>query len=59
MSNSTNGTANPFATDTTGSQGGLYKGIGVGLAIASGVFIGSSFVFKKKGLLESIQKSGI
>ncbi|KAK4514412.1 uncharacterized protein ATC70_002007 [Mucor velutinosus] len=55
---STNGTANPFAPDTTGAQAGLYKGIGVSLAVASGVFIGSSFVFKKKGLLQSIEKSG-
>ncbi|KAI8097828.1 magnesium transporter NIPA-domain-containing protein [Gilbertella persicaria] len=55
---STNGTTNPFATDTTGAQAGLYKGIGVSLAIASGLFIGSSFVFKKKGLLQSIEKSG-
>ncbi|CAO3609564.1 unnamed protein product [Mucor hiemalis] len=55
---STNGTANPFAADTSGAQAGLYKGIGVALAVASGVFIGSSFVFKKKGLLESIEKSG-
>lgn len=55
---STNGTANPFVADPSGSQAGLYKGIGVALAVASGVFIGSSFVFKKKGLLESIEKSG-
>ncbi|KAI9260021.1 magnesium transporter NIPA-domain-containing protein [Helicostylum pulchrum] len=55
---STNGTSNPFATDTTGSQAGLYKGIGVSLAVASGIFIGSSFVFKKKGLLQSIEQSG-
>lgn len=34
---STNGTANPFATDTTGAQAGLYKGIGVSLAVASGM----------------------
>ncbi|KAI8645707.1 hypothetical protein BD408DRAFT_55360 [Parasitella parasitica] len=53
---STNGTVNPFATDTTGEQAGLYKGIGVSLAVASGIFIGSSFVFKKKGLLQSIEK---
>lgn len=33
---STNGTINPFAADTTGSQAGLYKGIGVSLAVASG-----------------------
>ncbi|CEP10465.1 hypothetical protein [Parasitella parasitica] len=55
---STNGTMNPFATDATGEQAGLYKGIGVSLAVASGIFIGSSFVFKKKGLLQSIEKSG-
>ncbi|KAI8991468.1 magnesium transporter NIPA-domain-containing protein [Mycotypha africana] len=39
-------------------HGALYKIIGVSLAIASGVFIGSSFVFKKKGLLQSTEKSG-
>ncbi|KAI9244510.1 magnesium transporter NIPA-domain-containing protein [Sporodiniella umbellata] len=50
---STNGTVNPFVSDPTGAQAGLYKGIGVSLAVASGIFIGSSFVFKKKGLLES------
>jgi hypothetical protein len=33
---STNGTSNPFAADTTGDQAGLYKGIGVSLAVASG-----------------------
>ncbi|KAI8975995.1 magnesium transporter NIPA-domain-containing protein [Pilobolus umbonatus] len=40
------------------SHGALYKVIGVTLAIASGIFIGSSFVFKKKGLLDSNAKSG-
>lgn len=29
----------------------VYKAVGVALAIASGVFIGVSFVLKKKGLL--------
>ncbi|KAI9302319.1 magnesium transporter NIPA-domain-containing protein [Cunninghamella echinulata] len=38
------------------SQAALYKGIGVGLAI--GLLIGSSFVFKKKGLLDSTAKAG-
>lgn len=33
---STNGTTNPFASDPTGAQAGLYKGIGVALAVASG-----------------------
>ena len=32
--------------------------IGVILAIASGVLIGSSFVLKKKGLIRSQEKSG-
>ncbi|CAO3667036.1 unnamed protein product [Rhizopus microsporus] len=44
-----------LAPDTHGS---LYKVIGVTLAIASGMFIGSSFVFKKKGLLQSTEKTG-
>ncbi|KAG2174409.1 hypothetical protein INT43_004432 [Umbelopsis isabellina] len=54
---SSNSTTSPFTggVDTSGS---MYKIIGVSLAIASGVFIGSSFVFKKKGLLSSIEKSG-
>lgn len=33
-----------------------YKIIGVLLALASGLFIGSSFVFKKKGLLSAQKK---
>ncbi|KAH9445331.1 hypothetical protein Pst134EA_031390 [Puccinia striiformis f. sp. tritici] len=33
-----------------------YKTIGIVLALVSGLFIGSSFVFKKKGLLVSQQK---
>ncbi|KAM0789325.1 hypothetical protein ACM66B_000161 [Microbotryomycetes sp. NB124-2] len=35
-----------------------YKVIGVLLAVGSGLFIGSSFVIKKKGLLASQRKSG-
>lgn len=68
-----NSTSSPLglAPDTHGS---LYKVIGVTLAIASGnmtkhknnniliiyigMFIGSSFVFKKKGLLQSTEKTG-
>lgn len=53
-----NGTSNPLGLDGADTHGSLYKIIGVTLAIASGVFIGSSFVFKKKGLLESTEKSG-
>ncbi|WFD00835.1 hypothetical protein MYAM1_003589 [Malassezia yamatoensis] len=33
-----------------------FKFIGLGLAVLSGVFIGSSFVFKKKGLLSAQKK---
>ncbi|KAM0748503.1 DUF803-domain-containing protein [Meredithblackwellia eburnea MCA 4105] len=36
----------------------VYKVIGVTLAIGSGLFIGSSFVFKKKGLLSAQKKAG-
>jgi len=39
-------------TDTTSSNAGL-KIVGIVLAIVSGVLIGSSFVFKKKGLIRS------
>ncbi|CAG8506602.1 3288_t:CDS:2, partial [Cetraspora pellucida] len=35
----------------------MFKTVGIILALSSGVFIGTSFVFKKKGLLEA-QKSG-
>ncbi|GAA6032531.1 hypothetical protein JCM8097_004802 [Rhodosporidiobolus ruineniae] len=35
-----------------------YKAIGVILAVVSGLLIGSSFVFKKKGLLASTKKAG-
>ncbi|GBB93055.1 hypothetical protein RclHR1_02100004 [Rhizophagus clarus] len=36
----------------------VFKSVGLVLAITSGVFIGSSFVFKKKGLLQSQKESG-
>ncbi|KAI8064459.1 magnesium transporter NIPA-domain-containing protein [Gongronella butleri] len=36
----------------------LYKGIGAALGIGSGFLIGTSFVFKKKGLLQSTEKAG-
>lgn len=32
--------------------------VGILLAVGSGLFIGSSFVFKKKGLLSAQKKSG-
>lgn len=34
----------------------FYKGVGIGLAIGSGVFIGTSFVLKKVGLLKANEK---
>jgi drug/metabolite transporter (DMT)-like permease len=34
----------------------IYKAIGISLAVASGVFIGTSFVFKKMGLLKANKK---
>ena len=37
----------------TASRPPVYKAIGISLAIASGVFIGISFVFKKLGLLKA------
>jgi hypothetical protein len=39
-----------------GSRPGSYKIIGLVLAIASGVFIGTSFVIKKHGLLQANEK---
>ncbi|KAF7798511.1 hypothetical protein EIP86_009732 [Pleurotus ostreatoroseus] len=47
-------TPSPSATGSSGSsQPPQYRAVGVVLAIGSGVLIGSSFVFKKKGLLRS------
>ncbi|KAL8779115.1 MAG: hypothetical protein Q9213_007104 [Squamulea squamosa] len=52
-------TAHDLHTRSGGSQAGkderppVYKVIGLSLAIASGVFIGSSFVLKKTGLLKA------
>ncbi|KAF1832461.1 DUF803-domain-containing protein [Decorospora gaudefroyi] len=40
----------------TGTRPGSYKIIGLVLAIASGVFIGTSFVIKKHGLLQANSK---
>jgi hypothetical protein len=51
--NATNGTStNP----TTEGRPPIYKAIGISLAIASGVFIGISFVLKKIGLLKANEK---
>lgn len=40
----------------TATRPGSYKIIGLVLAIASGVFIGTSFVIKKHGLLQANEK---
>lgn len=45
-------TSNPL----TESRPAIYKAIGISLAIASGVFIGISFVLKKVGLLKANEK---
>lgn len=41
------------STETTTSSNTGLKIVGIVLAIVSGVLIGSSFVFKKKGLVRS------
>ncbi|SCV69854.1 BQ2448_1248 [Microbotryum intermedium] len=57
MSTSTaTSTAADAAASTT--KPASYKVIGICLAVGSGLFIGTSFVIKKKGLLASQQKSG-
>ena len=41
------------STDPHGNRPPVYKAIGISLAIASGLFIGTSFVLKKTGLLKA------
>ncbi|BFZ61090.1 hypothetical protein YB2330_002148 [Saitoella coloradoensis] len=53
--------SNSTSTDSSSSIVGsgnasLYKGIGIALAVSSGFFIGVSFIFKKKGLLQANAK---
>lgn len=50
---STNGTSTNADTDT---RPPVYKAIGISLAVASGLFIGVSFVLKKVGLLKANEK---
>ncbi|CAG8480982.1 2612_t:CDS:2, partial [Dentiscutata erythropus] len=50
-------TANATSTSTVTADNAMFKTVGIVLALSSGVFIGTSFVFKKKGLLEA-QKAG-
>lgn len=54
--------ASASATDAAAGGGTVqpasYRVIGVLLAVGSGLLIGGSFIFKKKGLLASQQKYG-
>jgi len=50
----TNGTSS--TPSTAAQRPSSYKAIGVSLAVASGLFIGTSFVLKKYGLLASNKK---
>ncbi|KAK4941861.1 hypothetical protein LTR10_018337 [Elasticomyces elasticus] len=51
-----NDTSNSTSTSSEPSRPASYKIIGLSLAIASGLFIGSSFVLKKTGLLKANAK---
>lgn len=51
-----NTTANGTSAANTAARPPAYKIIGLSLAIASGVFIGTSFVLKKAGLLKANEK---
>lgn len=59
-STSTSSSSSSTSTGATAAaaQPASFKIIGIVLAIASGLFIGSSFVFKKKGLLSAQAKTG-
>jgi hypothetical protein len=50
----TNGTSS--SSTTSASRPASYKAIGISLAVASGIFIGTSFVLKKFGLLAANKK---
>ncbi|KAI9751500.1 MAG: hypothetical protein M4579_006036 [Chaenotheca gracillima] len=43
----------PRIQESTDTRPPVYKAVGISLAVASGVFIGISFVLKKKGLLKA------
>ncbi|KAI1617407.1 magnesium transporter NIPA-domain-containing protein [Exophiala viscosa] len=51
-----NDTSNSTSTSSDSSRPASYKIIGLSLAVASGLFIGSSFVLKKMGLLKANAK---
>ncbi|KAI9209490.1 magnesium transporter NIPA-domain-containing protein [Polychytrium aggregatum] len=46
-------TNDTITTDVTANQPSWYTAVGIILALTSGLFIGSSFIFKKKGLLDT------
>ncbi|THZ92848.1 DUF803-domain-containing protein [Aureobasidium pullulans] len=54
--NTTNGTSTTEDSQNHASRPPIYKAIGIILAICSGVFIGTSFVLKKHGLLKANEK---
>ena len=45
-----------LSVDGGGGRPGWYKAVGIGLAVGSGAFIGTSFVLKKVGLLKANAK---
>ena len=51
--NSTTTTTTTAADAQFDPQPHYYKAVGITLALASGFFIGSSFIFKKKGLIDT------
>lgn len=51
--NSTSNSTTSSSSTTTSDRPPIYKTIGICLAVASGLFIGVSFVIKKKGLLKA------
>ncbi|GAA6023085.1 hypothetical protein JCM11491_002328 [Sporobolomyces phaffii] len=57
-STSSTASATASAAAKAASSPASYKVIGVMLAVGSGIFIGGSFVLKKKGLLAAQSKSG-
>lgn len=46
------------SSSSSEGQPASYKIIGILLAVGSGLLIGASFIFKKKGLLAAQQKTG-
>ncbi|KIW71748.1 hypothetical protein, variant [Phialophora macrospora] len=54
--NETSNSTSADSNSTTASRPPVYKAIGLSLAVASGLFIGTSFVLKKMGLLKANAK---